>query len=75
MLSTVKFAKLLPSAIPLIVEFESDELAIFDKVFEAPLIVLLVKVSVVALPTTVSDAFCKVHVLAAVGSTTVKVVS
>ena len=41
----------------------------------ARLIVLLVKVSVVALPTSVSVAFGNVIVLSAVGSVTVKVVS
>ena len=41
----------------------------------ARLIVLLVNVSVVALPTSVSVAFGKLIVLSAVGSTTVRVVS
>ena len=45
------------------------------QVFDPKSKVLLVKVSVVALPTRVSVAFGKVIVLSAVGSVTVKVVS
>jgi hypothetical protein len=63
-----------PSEIVILL-FVNELFPIFVKVFEAPLIVLLVNVSVVSLNTIVPEAFGKLIVLSAVGSTVVKVVS
>ena len=51
----------------------SDPLAIFDNVFDEPLIVLFVNVSVVALPTIVSVAEGNVRVTSAVEAGPIKV--